>query len=451
LEKGKRMLRDLITHILGIFEKVNWPPNPVEFPTLFLLNLWNPQTPYFNDENSISFRDSILKSGFDEKIISQPFHDILAQDKHIFNCCGNILNLAVLIDKYFMPYARKDNISNVFNAFNNMVYNSGTFNKLTFSHIYNFNSDLDTIKLTEFEIIKIEDRIIPFITGENPNFPSFLHPPGTGNYFVKIQDDTAIQDDKFGDWLLNNHRRASEIIGILQYMKDGLIHVDYTGVFFTPEWVNSIRRPGIIMIGRPRIVPYQEGKYYFLDSQEVENFQKLLFVFYKYKTDIFENKSKLRKAIGHAGNYHELSLTVERLDDRLIDLWISMEALFSPSDTQQLRHSIAENAAFFLGNSPEERKVIFEKLQKLYNKRSSLVHGGTEKEIDIEEVEFLSSLVRQSLLKFTVLQLRGASSINEVLKMIRAAIFDPEASLKLHQESNLGNFIYEKDGVEVKV
>jgi hypothetical protein len=444
------MLRDLILHILNIFEKINWPPNPVEFPTLFLLNLWNPQTSYYNDENSKSLRESILKVGLDGQKILQPFHETLTQDEHLFKCCGNILSLGVLIDKYFMPYVRKDNIQDVYNAFHEMVYNSGPFNKLSFSHIFNFNSNLDRIDFTDFEIIKIENRLIPFITGENPNFPSFLHPPGTGNYFIRFQDDTAIKEEEFGNWLLSNHRRASEIVGIFQYAKDGLIHIDYTGVFFTPEWVNLLRRPGILMIGRPRIVPY-EGENYFFDAKEVENNKKLLSVFYKYKTDIFENKSKLRKAIGHAGNYYELSLTVERLDDRFIDLWISMEALFSPSEREQLRHSIAENAAFFMKNNPEERRATFEKLLKFYDKRSSLVHGATEKEVDLEEVELLSSLVRESLLKYTVLQLRGVQSVDDVLKKIRDAIFDPEASAKLHSESNLRDFILEKEGLEISV
>jgi len=124
------MLRDLILHILVIFEKINWPPTPVEFPTLFLLSLWNPQTPYYNDENSKSLRESILKVGLDEQKISQPFHDILAKDEHLFKCCGNIFSLGVLIDKYFMPYLRKDNFQVVYDAFHNMVYNSGPFNKL---------------------------------------------------------------------------------------------------------------------------------------------------------------------------------------------------------------------------------------------------------------------------------------------------------------------------------
>ncbi|MBW1953751.1 MAG: hypothetical protein JRI66_11860 [Deltaproteobacteria bacterium] len=349
-----------------------------------------------------------------------------------------------------MPYVRRDNFPEVFNAFHNMVYNSGPFSKSSYSHIFNFDSNSDRIIFTDFEIIKIDDRLIPFITGENPNFFSFLHPQGTGNYFIKFQDDTAIKEEDFGNWLLSNHRRASEIVGIFQYAKDGLIHVDYTGVFFTPTWVNYLRRPGIVMIGRPRIVPYP-GEKYFFDIKDADNFKNLLSVFYKYKEDIFENKTKLRKTIAHAGNYYELSLTVERFDDRLIYLWISMEALFSPSDKQQLRHSIAENAAFFLRKSPEERMETFERLQRLYDKRSSLVHGAPEREVRLEEVEYLSSIVRESILKYTVLQLRGFSSVDEVLREIRNAIFDPAKLKELHKKSNLQDFIKEKDDLDVSI
>jgi len=88
---------------------------------------------------------------------------------------------------------------------------------------------------------------------------------------------------------------------------------------------------------------------------------------------------------------------------------------------------------------------------KLYDKRSNLVHGAIKKEVELEEVEFLSSLVRESLLRYTVLQLRGISSVGAILKRIRHAIFDPESSTKLHRDSNLRDFILEKEGLEISI
>jgi hypothetical protein len=445
------MLRDLMLHILGIFEKINWPPEPFEFPTLVLLNLWNPQNPAYNDANSIRKRERILAAGYDELQIINPFKNLLDNDIHIFKCCNDIYGLAVLIDHYFFRYFNKDKIGELFTAFNDLVYNRGQFSKMSFSHIYNFDCNLDRIVINDFEILKIEDRLISHITGENPNLPSFLHPPKVGNYFLKFQDDNPIKNEEVYNWLSDNHLRASEIVGILQYIKDGVIHLDYTGIYFTPEWVNFLRRPGILMRGLPRITLFPGGQKYFLDSEEVPIFQNMLSIFYKYKSEIYDNKCNFRKVIRHASNYYEISLSAETLGERFIDLWISMEALFSPDDKVQLRHSIAENAAIFLKKDIKGREEIYNKLKKLYDKRSSLVHGGTEAGIRLEDVELLSSYVRQSLLRLTVLQLRGYKSIDSFFNAIRSAIFSREESEKLQTESSLKNFILEKEGIEINI
>ncbi|MBW1953752.1 MAG: hypothetical protein JRI66_11865 [Deltaproteobacteria bacterium] len=105
------MLRDLILHILEIFKKINWPPHPVEYPTLFLLSLWDPDHPYYNDEYYRNERNSILGKGLKEEDILKPFKKILEEDKHLFKCCGNILTLGVLIDKFFYALCKKRQFS----------------------------------------------------------------------------------------------------------------------------------------------------------------------------------------------------------------------------------------------------------------------------------------------------------------------------------------------------
>ena len=320
------MLQDLIVYILGIFEKVNWPPEPFEFPTLVFLNLWNPQNPAYNDETSSKYREAIILAGYDELIITNTFNNLIENDEHIYKCCNDIYGLAVLIDTYFFNYFNKDKLLELFIAFYDLVYSRGQFSKMSFSHIYNFDCKVDSISINDFEILKIDDRIISRITGENQNFPSFLHPPKVGNFFIKYQDDNPIKNEEIYIWLSDNHKKASEIVGILQYIKDGVIHVDYTGLYFTPDWVNVIRRPGIFIYGLPRITLFTEGKNYFLDSEEIQTFQNMLAIFYKYKSEIYDNTCNLREVIRHASNYYELSLSAETLGYRFIDLWISMEA-----------------------------------------------------------------------------------------------------------------------------
>ncbi|HXF46287.1 MAG TPA: hypothetical protein VNK91_09225 [Burkholderiaceae bacterium] len=66
-------------------------------------------------------------------------------------------------------------------------------------------------------------------------------------------------------------------------------------------------------------------------------------------------------------------------EDRAIDLGIALETLFLSDErgaTGELRFNLATRAARFLGKSSEERKDIFDRVQRLYDLRSRAVHRG---------------------------------------------------------------------------
>lgn len=78
--------------------------------------------------------------------------------------------------------------------------------------------------------------------------------------------------------------------------------------------------------------------------------------------------------------------------DSLIDLWVALEALFSPSDGE-LRYRIALRVAYYIG-SPEEREEIYLTLVDSYDLRSQVVHGrtlevGTTKKLKLDPSEAL--------------------------------------------------------------
>jgi len=82
----------------------------------------------------------------------------------------------------------------------------------------------------------------------------------------------------------------------------------------------------------------------------------------------------------------ETELAVRRFDraharvepeEKLLDLWIGLEALFSPSDTE-LRYRIALRVAYFIGSSTE-REDIYSRLLNSYDWRSYIAHGRTGK------------------------------------------------------------------------
>ena len=79
-----------------------------------------------------------------------------------------------------------------------------------------------------------------------------------------------------------------------------------------------------------------------------------------------------------------LALALRRLDlssqrssseDRLIDSWIALEALFAPDATTELRFRAALRIARLVGSGIDERRELFRDLKRAYDWRSHLVHG----------------------------------------------------------------------------
>lgn len=97
---------------------------------------------------------------------------------------------------------------------------------------------------------------------------------------------------------------------------------------------------------------------------------------YEIVKPIFQKKSK--RFLENAIDYYYRSLKDETLEEKLIDLMISLESLFSnEKDELGLRYSL--RAAFLLSVGQEhEKPTIFRTIHILYGKRSEVVHG-TEK------------------------------------------------------------------------
>jgi hypothetical protein len=102
-------------------------------------------------------------------------------------------------------------------------------------------------------------------------------------------------------------------------------------------------------------------------------------------------------------NIRRFSQSSERddIEDRIIDLMISAEALFLSSGGSfqgELKYRLAHRAAMLIGDDIGDRKYVFEFMQNAYNVRSSIVHGSIPKlpkKIDGEEYtleEFCSDI-----------------------------------------------------------
>jgi hypothetical protein len=91
-------------------------------------------------------------------------------------------------------------------------------------------------------------------------------------------------------------------------------------------------------------------------------------------------------------------LGVERKnpEDKLIDYMIGLEALYLPDGNAELSFRLSVRVAFLM--LPEaDKKDTFNFLRRMYDVRSSIVHGN-KYELNTEDIKRLEELLRKSVL-----------------------------------------------------
>ena len=72
--------------------------------------------------------------------------------------------------------------------------------------------------------------------------------------------------------------------------------------------------------------------------------------------------------------------------DKMIDLCIAFESLYLPGIKDELKFRLGVRAAWFLGENKDDRKRLLTDFKKIYDCRSTVVHGGElKKSITIEK------------------------------------------------------------------
>jgi len=100
----------------------------------------------------------------------------------------------------------------------------------------------------------------------------------------------------------------------------------------------------------------------------------------------------------------ESSLTRANLEDKLIDAWISLEALLLGGDQGELAYRASIRLAEFLAASGANRQEIYEDTRMSYRWRSIIVHGLSSKKIAKRQplekvVQLTTDRLRSALLK----------------------------------------------------
>ncbi|MBZ5565900.1 MAG: hypothetical protein LAP13_26205 [Acidobacteriia bacterium] len=235
-------------------------------PFLFLCYPWLPAAGRTADEATFlaTRRTEFGEVGFDGPAAVAGLEDILSRDKHLKEYCPTPGHLAHFLDVQFVGLAVElteagashKQLAWLFNAFTDLTYGQGRFKKIALSHLFNFDADDQTLMFGDVRVERLDSPTISKVLGEI-TFPAFLHPPKVGDYFVVIEEEGPC--DNIVDWLCGKVAAAERFAQVLQYFKDGVVHVDYSVPYFLPHWVNQIRKWGIFFLGNPRRVPFENG------------------------------------------------------------------------------------------------------------------------------------------------------------------------------------------------
>lgn len=442
------MLRAIITGRQLIIRIFDYPQ-----PLTMLLNAW-----YSNDEKIIT--DS-KTAGINGTEIIQILENILKEDSHLKGCCRDWIGLSRLIDNYFFNklYAylffgknitSEDTIfQENYNNFEKIVYETGRYKLLFFAHLFNFQSSLNEIKVNNLKIVKLEEQSIARLIGEYTTY-SFLHSGEIGNHFLVFETDNAVIDNH--KWMQEQWKQAGDIEVVMQLYKDGFFCIDYASIYFLPYWVNDLMRKRLFFWGEIRkenkvskVTPYN------FEQKDIAQLCKWIDISnYLEKIGFNSSSDGIRQVIRIAGDFFSASFTRSTTRDILINLIISLEALFSPINKEELRYRISNNCALLLGDNDSDRKSIFELVKEMYKKRNTIVHGSVSFEksrddnfLQIEELRKLIGIVRLSILYFITAYIEGYRDRKDLLQKIENSLFDTENLKTLRRELDLSNAISE--------
>lgn len=148
---------------------------------------------------------------------------------------------------------------------------------------------------------------------------------------------------------------------------------------------------------------------------------------------------KFRENFSLSLDYFESAMEKEKLQDKLIDYMIVLESLLTEG-TSEVGFQISFRTALLISKGEQEFISNKDKLKKLYDKRSKIVHGEKLKHpVTVDDIVFLGEAVRKVLIIFFLLQTPKYSGLlpNEgamrarIISLLNTGIFTPSLRKKL--------------------
>jgi len=172
----------------------------------------------------------------------------------------------------------------------------------------------------------------------------------------------------------DGYERAEQLLSGLHLLDDHFV----VGHSLWYVDTNPFQRfgPRMIEYSRRKVPPSGSGGHYVLNEEKARKLQEMWPALASSDRD-----PRIELAL------RRLESTYERrmLEDKILDYWIALEALFLPTQETELNFRATLRIARYLGQSHDERVEIFNTIKDSYAVRSKVVHGERlKKSIDLE-------------------------------------------------------------------
>lgn len=172
---------------------------------------------------------------------------------------------------------------------------------------------------------------------------------------------------------------------------------------------------------------YPEGKKKEHIEKESRQLAKAV-EYFKSSEMLFISNSWLRNAL----RYFYFARINERLEDKLINLIISMESMFFGKEERgELRYRLSLRAATLIGNVFDDKiSQVFLDIKKLYDKRCDVVHGQVTK-VTHNDINRLETYTKRAIESF-VLMLYSRSK-EDILRLLDRCLVNKESVVELRE------------------
>jgi hypothetical protein len=245
-----------------------------------------------------------------------------------------------------------------------------------------------------------------------------IPPSHDARVFFKVTIKNEKEKDDLRDNLLNALRNIVQIYGLVANTHVEVLSGSSSSKI-SSEHPFGYKR----MYGNLELIPVFD---------EEERRRKVPFIektMSKYESikSLFQSRKKgyLRNAI----DYYYRSLGDFRLEEKLIDLMISLESLFS-GENRELRLRYSLRASFLLGvGQKSQLPNIFRNIYQLYDKRSKVVHGTQIVDLDEFEISIFQKYVREAIQRFIHIEMPK----KEFLQLLDESVYNESKRAYLNQ------------------